>query len=67
MVVVSSRIRGHLVKANVFTDYETHQLLYTMQKLTLHMSIPDLEVVVTNDFEHLKSDQFFQSNECLKG
>jgi hypothetical protein len=59
MIVISSRIRDHLIRDNIFTEYEVHQLLYTMQKLTLHMRIPDLEFVITNDFEHLKQKYFF--------
>ena len=31
------------------------------------MRIPDLQFVITNDFEHLKLQYFFQTNECLKG
>ena len=67
MIVVSIILRKNLIENRIFDRAEATIVLQHCQDIILRMKSPDLEHLVLNDFEALKKNSFFNSQEILLG
>ena len=65
--VISARIRDDVVKLNQFDQSESYIILRGATEIILRMRKPSLEYILMNTFESLKKNDFFSSQEILKG
>lgn len=65
--VISTSLNQEVLAKNVFDDHEIHHVLSLMENRMLRMKNPDLEYIIMIDFERMKYQDFWDSQELLLG
>ena len=66
-VVTSVKLNKDLVRSGRFTFIEMKDLLYKFMNKACTMRIPDLRMLILNNYESMKEKEFFLKQEILMG
>lgn len=65
--IMSMSLTPSLIKQNLLDNTEALYILETLSKKIMNMRLPDINFIVMNNFEQLKMNFFFQSQQLLQG